>query len=297
MFSFESQVIDATVEKLLNGADYRQEIINDINTKFLDFTLDFFKKIVDAKLNDDKINLDWYKKFFLSDEYNKDEIAIYSGMNVKTVTNIYGSAAKEIVIDVANKNYSYLKNLIRQLETDKTNDLNVQIKISKGSVSVELTLSESLIVLNALATKKISLRGGAWSTIGKKVEKPLLVKLCNLCGVEPKHYNAEHFVRDKTKIFDREVDFKLYDKNFKEYFCEVKLMGRGNPESADMVIARDSKVFVADTLSEQSKRQLEQLGIFWLELKNHTAEEILNRFTFILTSLEIPFTPRKGGCC
>ena len=61
MWSFENKVIAATVDKLINGLDYRQEIINDINVKFFDFTFKFFKKIVDAKLNDAQINLDWYK--------------------------------------------------------------------------------------------------------------------------------------------------------------------------------------------------------------------------------------------
>ncbi|MBI5682045.1 MAG: CfrBI family restriction endonuclease [Deltaproteobacteria bacterium] len=32
-------------------------------------------------------------------------------------------------------------------------------------------------------------------------------------------------------------------------------MGKCNPESADAVIARDSKVFIADKLSETNKRQ------------------------------------------
>jgi hypothetical protein len=36
--------------------------------------------------------------------------------------------------------------------------------------------------------------------------------------------------------------------NGKEYLCEVKLTGKGNPESADVIIARDSNIFVADTL-------------------------------------------------
>lgn len=90
MFSFEEKVIDSTVEKLLNGADYRQEIFNAINTSFLDFTLDFFRKIIDAKLNDREINLDWYKSHFL---------------NEKNIQNIYGTTNKALVIDVAAKNY------------------------------------------------------------------------------------------------------------------------------------------------------------------------------------------------
>ena len=289
MFSFESKIIDSTVKKLLNGEDYRQEVVNDINVKFLDFTLEFFRKIVDAKINDEKITLDWYKKHFLSEEnYKKDEIAVYSGMNLKTIHNICGTTTKEIVIDIATRNYEYLKNLIRQLEIDGTDDLNIQIKITKNGVSVDLNLSESLLILNALATKKISLRGGAWSAIGKRVEKPLLIELCNLCGVPREYYNAENFIRDTEKDFDREVDFKLYSRNFREYRCEVKLMGSGNPESADAVIARYSDIFIADTLSTQNKNQLNQLGIAWIELKNHDNADIISQFKEILLRLDIP---------
>ena len=289
MFSFENKIIDATIKKLLNGEDYRQEVINDINVKFLDFTLEFFRKIVDAKINEQKIDLDWYKKHFLSKEtLKKDEIAIYSGMNLKTIHNICGTTAKEIVIDIAKQNYEYLKNLIRQLEIDGANELNIQIKITKNGVSVDLNLSESLLVLNALVTKKISLRGGAWSAIGKRVEKPLLIELCNLCGVQKKYYNAENFIRNTEKDFDREVDFKLYNKSLKEYRCEVKLMESGNPESADAVIARNSDIFIADKLSAQNKNQLNQLGIFWLELRNHDNEDIISQFKEILLKLDIP---------
>lgn len=160
MFNFEEKIINATVEKLLNGLDYRQEVVNDINVKFFDFTLEFFKKIVDAKLNDNEINLDWYKKYFLcAENYPTNEIAIHSGMNLKTITNIYGGSSRQIVIDVANKNYDYLKNLIQQLESDGEDNFDLQIKIVKKSVSVELNLSESLLVLNALATKKNCIDG------------------------------------------------------------------------------------------------------------------------------------------
>lgn len=41
---------------------------------------------------------------------------------------------------------------------------------------------ESLIVINALATKKIQIRGSSWSSIGKKVEKPLVDELCRRAG-------------------------------------------------------------------------------------------------------------------
>ena len=36
-------------------------------------------------------------------------------------------------------------------------------------------------------------------------------------------------------------------------------MGKGNPESADAIIARNTNVFVADTLSTQNKNQCDEL--------------------------------------
>ena len=69
-------------------------------------------------------------------------------------------------------------------------------------------------------------------------------------------------------------------------------MGKGNPESADAVIARDSKVFVADTLSMQNKDQCDQLGISWVELKSTDG---YRRFKEVLEKLEIPHIDYTGN--
>lgn len=109
--------------------------------------------------------------------------------------------------------------------------------------------------------------------------------LCKLYDVAESNYA----VKIKGKIiedvdFEREVDFYLVEgKN--QYKCEVKLMGRGNPESADAVIARDSKVFVADKLSETNKRQLNSLGVEWVELRSNGG---FQRFEVVLDHLKIP---------
>lgn len=154
--TFEDDVINSTVDKLIKGKDYRDEVINSINALFFDFVIDFFKKIVDAKMNDQTITLDWYKKYFIiSDKFTPDEIAIFSGINKKTITNIYGSATKNIVLDVANNNFEYLSTLVTELENDISKELFVTIKISYKNITVDLSLSESLLVINALATKKI----------------------------------------------------------------------------------------------------------------------------------------------
>ena len=285
---FDKIVIKQTVDKLINGKDYREEVINAINVEFLDFALEFFKKILQAKMNDTNINLDWYKKNFINNnEIKPDEAAIFAGMNKKTVSNIYGSATKEIMINVANSNIDYLETILKSLGNESEN-IGISIKISYKNISVELNLSESLLVINALATKKIALRGGAWSSIGKRVEKPLMLELCRLSGVPKEYINADIFKKDGELDFDREVDFKLLSKDkSKIYRVEVKLMGKGNPESADAVIARDTNIFIADTLSLQNKNQLKSLNIEFLELKNN--KNSIADFKKILQKLEIPY--------
>jgi len=89
---------------------------------------------------------------------------------------------------------------------------------------------------------------------------------------------------DNDLSFEREIDFYLV-KGDEEYKCEVKLMGKGNPESADAVIARDSKVFVADKLSQTNKNQLDHLGVEWVELRSSNG---YLRFATVLDNLEIP---------
>ena len=287
MTTFEKEVIEDTVNKLIQGNDYRNGVVNAINIFFLDFAIDFFKKIISAKIKEKNINLAWYKKYFIdSDTISSDDKAIFAGMNKKTITNIYGSATKKIVIDVANANFEYLTGLISLLEKDGESGVGLSIEISYKEVSVKLSLTESLLVINALATKKIAIRGGAWSSIGKKVEKPLLLKLCELCGVPKKYIDGSIFKKDVTLNFDREVDFKLYNKTGKEYRVEVKLMGKGNPESADVIYARDTDIFVADTLSKQNKNQLKSEDIKYVEMKDNP--HCVDNFKVLLKELNIP---------
>lgn len=287
--TFENEVIVSTVNRLIKGEDYREEVVKSINAVFLDFTINFFKKIVEAKMNDEGITLEWYKKYFInSSNFSADEAAIYAGINKKTITNMYGTATKEVVLNVANENFEYLSSVIGELEKDSSTGIAINIKISYRNVTVDLSLTESLLVINALATKKIQLRGGAWSSIGKKVEKPLLDKLCEIVGVPAANIDNSHFLKDKTKSFDREVDYKLISKTGKIYRIEVKLMGKGNPESADATIARDSNIFVADTLSEQNCNQLAARGVEHLILKGNP--DPINEFKGILKRLDIPFT-------
>jgi len=283
------QIVKNIITRVIKSQDYRIEIVNLINAEFLQFAVDFFKKIVLAKLENQDVTIDWYKKAFMDDNLPSDDIAINSGLNKKTISNMYGTATKTIVIEAANEHFESLYNSIQALvEMEKEIDLTLTIKM-KG-VSVDLNVSESLIVINTLAVKRAALRGGLWSTAGKSAEKYLMLTLCKLYQVPENNYNASHFVKDRGKKVDREVDFYLLN-NDKEYLCEVKLMGKGNPESADAIIARDTNVFVADTLSQQNKNQCEQLGVNWIALRD---KDGYKRFGLTLEKLNIPHTDYNG---
>lgn len=281
------------IVKLIKGQDYRIEVITLINATFLQYVIDFFKKIVDAKLRNQDITIDWYKKEFLDPRLPSNEIAIHSGLNRKTITNMYNSAKRQIVIDASNEHYDELYQAIRNLvQTESEIDITLTIKF-KG-VSVDLNVSESLIVINTLAVKRAELRGGLWSTAGKRVEKPLMLTLCKLFGVTDEYYRIKLSGQevDEGVEFEREVDFYLFDPQKQiEYKCEVKLMGRGNPESADAVIARGSKVFVADKLSDLNKNQLDSLDVEWVELRK---ENGYKRFLTVLDNLNMPGTDYSG---
>ena len=79
------------------------------------------------------------------------------------------------------------------------NEIDLTLTIKMKGVSVDLNVSESLIVINTLAVKRAALRGGLWSTAGKSAEKYLMLTLCKLYQVPEINYNASHFVKDKGK--------------------------------------------------------------------------------------------------
>ena len=283
------QVTKNIIVKLLKGEDYRIEIVTLINAEFLQYAIDFFKKVIEAKLMSENITADWYKREFLSEELPSDEIAINAGLNKKTISNMYNSARKEIVIEASSDHYDHLYEAIKSL-VEAESEFNITLTIKFNQVSVDLNISESLIVINTLAVKRAALRGGLWSTAGKRVEKPLMQTLCMLYGVPESNYKIIPRSKKYHNIsFEREIDFYLNSNN-NFYKCEVKLMGKGNPESADAVIARDSKVFVADKLSDTNKNQLDSLNVEWVELRDAKG---YMRFQKVLNNLDIPYT--KSG--
>lgn len=274
------------VKNLINGRDYRSDVIYLIDDLFLNYCIDFFKRVVNAKIKNENITSDWYKQEFLNPNLPKQEIAINSGLNMKTITNSYNSGRKEIVVEASEKNYNRLYHTINEL-IESDDDLQITLTIKFRKVSVDLTINESLIVINTLAVKRAAIRGGLWSTVGKQIEKPIMVTLCRLFNVPFESYDQS----DNPESF-REVDFYILSSDNKKLRCEVKLMGKGNPESADAIFAREPHIFVADKLSDKNKAQANRLGVEWIQLRERQG---YFKFLEILKNLNVPFTELKDN--
>jgi hypothetical protein len=281
MLTLSDTVTRQVIERLLRGEDYRIEIVTLINAEFLQYAVSFFKRIVDAKLRNEMVTTDWYKAEFLNPALSSDELIIHAGLNKKTISNMYNSARREIVLEATARHYERLYEVINSLVEQGNDGVDITLTIKFRGVSVDLNVNESLVVINVLAVKRAELRGGAWSTAGKQVEKILMQVLCRLYSVPSQNYVLTGLTGSK-----REVDFYLIDRSGNKYHCEVKLMGKGNPESADTIYARDTHVFVADKLSDLNKEQLTKENVHWVELRS---PEGYRKFRDILQVLDVPY--------
>jgi hypothetical protein len=272
------------IRKLITGKNFRDEITPYIDREFLKQAAEFLIKVFMAKINIGLISDDWYEQEFLSSSLSKEKIAANAGLGMKTIKNAYDSTKKEVVIKASTTHYESLKLLLKELSKDK--QLEVLITISYKGVSAQLTFEEGLIAINALATIKGTIRGGVWSSVGKQVEKPLMSTLCRVFKVKEKHFKQEGLPDSM-----REVDFYLINSStFNK--CEVKLMGAGNPESADGALARQVKVLIADKLSKKMKDGLDKKGIDWIELRS---ENGYKKFENILSNLGISYESFDGN--
>ena len=69
-------------------------------------------------------------------------------------------------------------------------------------------------------------------------------------------------------------------------------MGQGNPESADAIIARDSDLLVADTLSQQNKDQCNERDICWVACRDNNG---FKRIKLAFEKFGIPYTDYNGN--
>ena len=278
-------MVAGIIRRALSGSDHRDIIVDMLDAAFVSDVISFFEQVVYAKIRDKAITRDWYRNHFLDERLDKQEFAMNGGLNMKTIGNKHGSTRKQIVIDETQEHYDKFLDLVESLSDDS---INIDLSITFRDVTVHLDLNESLVVINALAVRRAALRGGFWSAAGKQVEGPLMETLCRVFEVAPKYFTRALDEDDSL----REVDYYLLPPDGSNARCEVKLMGKGNPESADAIHARDTDVFVASTLSDTNKRQLDDAGVLWTQLQEPRG---FMRFQNTLRILEIPYSKLQSS--
>ncbi|MHA1344549.1 MAG: hypothetical protein ACTSQG_11215, partial [Promethearchaeota archaeon] len=177
MVTVERYAVKQVVKNLLMGNDYRDEFLLVIESEFLNYCLEYFKKIMkkhnyekqdimqfvskkDNSKNDIKNKYDWYKDLMLNPNLDKDEVAYNAGLNIKTINNLYNTTRKDVVITASQEHFNNFLNTLEEfLEDNQEIDAILTIKI--GKTSVDFNIVELLFFINSLAVKRSAIRGGS----------------------------------------------------------------------------------------------------------------------------------------
>ncbi len=267
-------------ELLEDNGNHRKLVLDAINRSFLEMALAFFGEVANAKLKGLDVRADdWYVEEVLrkapKSSGNKEH-SLRGGLAGKTVKNLYGSQRLGIVIDASEDNLASLRGVIDELLTSGGPEIVLTIKMN--GIGIDLTVSESLVVVNVIAVMRHSMSGAYWAQVGNDIQAPLMETLCVLCQVDKRHYRES-----KPDDGEFEVDFVLVGD--KDYRSEVKLNGPGNPESVTIAPGRGADLVVADWVSEQNANSLDDKGICWVDL--HTPDRF-ERFSAALQKFNIP---------
>lgn len=265
------KLLDKIIIAILKGKDHRPYVLQTINKRFTDTVFDLLKLIVEAR-NRNKKDSWWTDEFLNNANIPKRELLWFGGLNNKTVANMANTTTREVCVDLGKKNVESINELIKELEY---NDIpKIEIKIKHKGNEVTLTERESLILLNTISATKLTLQGGAWSEVGKKVEKRLLFAIFEMMSLDNNSYIlVPEKMKSKGLVGNREVDAVIFkDKDGKKLIrIELKLLGIGNPEIGDEALARGVELFLTDRMTPMMIEEGKKKGIRFIELRDSQA--------------------------
>ncbi len=214
---------------------------------------------------------------YLSSISIEEEKAKNLGIPGKTIGDAMGSKSKEKI----NEGIRLFQPIIDQIISEKNFDLQ-QVKLNFSDSSHVINSEEFMKLLLASSTWISAINGGFNSSFGKQIEKPIMLTLCKIFNVDQSNYH-EYDQLDEGD-YSRETDFYLRGSRQRDIKCEVKMMGRGNPESIDSAWRKGVKVFVGFEISETGKREANDKGVHTLELR----DKLWIKFDKILNHFKIP---------
>lgn len=280
--------LESFLKILISGSDVNPELNRYLTEQLRNVAWQIFRDAGKAKFVGGKIDAAWLQGFIQrhvpNSGHGKSAVSRDRFLPASSDVMDYGEASAK-PITVPNMGSEVVDRLYGDLP-----DIGMSITVKYNRVSLELTQTEGHIVVGLLGEVLLQARDIMTSGLGKKLELPLMLTLAKLYQVPFRHYAGKGLSGE-----GRDVDFHFIDPSEKRYRCEVKLMGKGNPESADAVVARDTDIFIADTLSSLNKEQLPQRGCYWVELR---ADEGYKKIFEVFTELGIPCVEFDGdlGC-
>jgi len=276
------EFIGKIIYSILTGQDYRTYVLATINKRFFDKTQELISEVFEYKRRGD----DWLEKL-LDDtskkrgKENKFKLLWFGGLNDKTVKNITGGkSTKEVCLDLGKKNIKALQLLLEDF--GKSDDLyQIKIIIKKEGEQVELNYLESLFFVNIISAMKLTIQGGAWSEVGKKIEKGLLYVIFRLLKIPDENYIlTPDEMKKEGLVGNREIDAIVFSNDKKPLTIELKLLGIGNPEIGDEALARKVSLFFTDRLTDMMKEESEKIGVKVIEFRQkNSLLEIYNFFS------------------
>lgn len=276
------EFISKIIYSILTGQDYRTYVLATINKRFVDKTQELISEVFEYKRRGDN----WLEKL-LDDtskkrgKENKFKLLWFGGLNDKTVKNITGgTSTKEVCLDLGKKNIKALQLLLEDF--GKSDDLyQIKIIIKKEGEQVELNYLESLFFVNIISAMKLTIQGGAWSELGKKIEKGLLYVIFRLLKIPDENYIlTTDEMKKEGLVGNREIDAIVFSNDKKPLTIELKLLGIGNPEIGDEALARKVSLFFTDRLTDMMKEESEKIGVKVIEFRQkNSLLEIYNFFS------------------
>ena len=263
--------IDKIIISVLKGKDYRPYVLATINKRFVEGVYSLLKKVIEARKN--KKEDWWVKELVENSSISKKELLWFSGLNNKTVTNMANTTKREVCINLGKQNINSIKILIKEIEKMHDSLPYIEIKIKHNKEEIILSEQESIMLLNTISSMKLTVQGGAWSEVGKKVEKKLLFVIFELLGIPSKNYILV-FDEMKRKGFvkNREIDGIIMSEDNKKIIqIEFKLLGIGNPEIGDEALAREVNLFLVDRMTTMMIEEGKKKGVNIIELRDPKA--------------------------
>jgi len=279
---FDNKEISEVIRRLILNKNHRLVIEARITKIFFIKFQEFLKQCNEFKTS---FQESWIDKALDNEVVSTEFLQILGGLANKSIENMYGSAKREIVKEVTKENIKVLRSIFNEKE-NKISEINIKL----GKKKIVFNAFEANLLAKNIGILYGKVRGGNWSALGKNVETPLMLTLCKIFSIPKKNFSIKDYNHLSSET-NREVDFYLLNNDKKSFKCEVKLMGRGNPESGDSVFARDTKIFIADKLSNKLKKQLESENIYYIELDTVGGYKY---FSAILKKTEVPFKEYSG---